>query len=90
MVSAARLDNLKELFVEDGLALTDEQTEQIGAWLMWAVKPIARAVSLDKMELLGKIRMENAAILQDARFHNLYDLRGRTPRKPLPTRDVPR
>jgi len=75
MISVNQLDELKKLFAEDGITLTDAETLEIGHWLLARVQPVARPISLDKMPIFATIKNEVDAIRRMRPFVNLYEWR---------------
>jgi hypothetical protein len=72
MIPADRLEQLKQLFAEDGTTLTDAEALEIGLWLVARVRPVLTSVPLDKMAFFATIRSEAKAMRRTAPFVNLY------------------
>jgi len=81
MIPADALTKLKQMFAEDGLALTDAEALEIGLWLLGRVRPILKAVPLDKMDQFAIMKTEATASRQARPLVNLYEWRRRKHRK---------
>lgn len=90
MITAERLQRLKQLFAEDGITLTDAKALQIGHWLIERVREVVTPVPLDKKELFTTIMKEEVAIRGSEPFVNLYEWRKKNvnSNKPSPLNDV--
>jgi hypothetical protein len=75
MIPTERLEELKHLFAEDGITLTDAEALEIGLWLIERIRPIAKPVPLDNSVLFATIKREVAAIRRAAPFVNLSQAR---------------
>jgi hypothetical protein len=75
MIPADRLENLKKLFAEDEITLTDAEALEIGLWLVARVKSVLTSVPLDKMALFGTIKKETNALRRRMPFVNLSEWR---------------
>lgn len=75
MISHEQLENLKELFTDDGVILTNAQALEVGLWLIARMRPIIRQLPLDKIGEFDRIRNEVESIRKENRFANLYEWR---------------
>lgn len=75
MIPAEQLEELKQLFSEDGITLTDPEALEIGLWLLERIRPILKPVPLDKSVLFATMKREVTGIRQATPFVNLYQTR---------------
>ena len=87
MIPAKRLQQLKQLFAEDGIALTDAEAFEIGLWLVARVGPVLETVPLDKSGQFAIIRNDVQVIRRAASFVNLYEWRRKRLRNNTSSKD---
>ena len=75
MISAARLEELKKLFAEDGITLTNAEVLEIGLWLVARTRPVLAVVPLDKVAQFGRIKRETRAMRRQTPFITLAEWR---------------
>ena len=83
VISAERLEKLKELFAEDGIELTDVEALEIGLWLLARIQPVFTSVPLDKMPLFATIKEEEKAIRSKVRFVSLSEVPKRSKKRAI-------
>ncbi len=91
MIPGERLEKLKQLFVEDGIELTDAAALEIGLWLLARTRFVLGHVPLDKLAEFAIIRSEAAAIRRATPFVSLHEWREEhvNDKSSLPSADVP-
>lgn len=75
MISPERLEKLKQIFVDDGVTLTDAKALEIGLWLLARIRPVLTPIPLDKRGEFTIIKGEIEAIRRKTPFVNLHDWR---------------
>lgn len=58
MIPLDRLEELKKLFAEDGILLTNAEALEIGLWLLARTRSVFTVVTLDKAAQFAKIKRE--------------------------------
>ena len=84
MIPANRLEELKKLFAEDGIALTNAEALEIGLWLVSRVRAVLTIVPLDKRAQFDTIKGETKAIRLATHFTDLSEWRRASCKKQKP------
>ena len=75
MIPDDRLEKLKQLFVEDGITITDKEALEIGLWVVARVRSVLQPLPLDKLALFATIKDDTKAMRHNKPFVNLYEWR---------------
>ena len=81
MIPAARLEELKKLFAEDGITLTNAEAFELGLWLVARTRSVLSVIPLDKAAQFGTIKEETRTIRRTTPFVNLSKWRHESPKK---------
>jgi hypothetical protein len=75
MIPANRLEELKKLFAEDGITLTNAEALEIGLWLLARIRPVLQVVPLDKAAQFWRIKRATKAMRCKTPFIKLSEWR---------------
>jgi hypothetical protein len=88
MIPANRLEELKKLFAEDGITLTNAEALEIGLWLVARIRPVLAVVPLDKAAQFGRIKRETKTMRRKTPFVNLSKWRRTRHKKQNPPQSI--